>query len=204
VYKINRRKHMNTLTLEDQIKAIEAELNRLQEADKMDDAYWDLTDELFRLKKLIVKEPEIIKPPLPEEVLATSIGVDFYDLTKIQVYTLNPNEGKFKPEYMRAISTLPTWTGTLFRGISNRSLSLETVNGLWKPQGISSFSKKFQVAKSFSRGENIIIWKGSGFDIHLVSKHPHEEEVVILSSVFSLSYLRTENYIKYWEATLMS
>ena len=44
---------MTTLTsLEFQVKALESELTRLQEADLMDDAYWGLEDEFFKLRKL--------------------------------------------------------------------------------------------------------------------------------------------------------
>lgn len=43
---------MDTLTLESQVKALEVELIQLQEADLIDDYYWDLEDEFFRLRKL--------------------------------------------------------------------------------------------------------------------------------------------------------
>lgn len=200
---------MATLTsLESQVKALESELIKLQEADLMDDYYWELEEKFFKLRKLLQnsqpKKPEPIKELHPDEILAMKLKIDVMDVNQIRVYTLDPNEGKFDKSTIRAIQTLPTWEGILYRGISDRSLAKEMKNGVWKPQGISSFSKKFQIAKSFSRGENIIIWEGRGYNIHLMSKHPYEEEVVIPPSTFRLSFQKTENYIKYWEATLIA
>ena len=86
---------MDTLTLESQVKALEVELTKLQEADLMDDAYWDLEDEFFRLRKLLEeskpKESEKVNPSLIKDGEIHKM----FGETKVSIYLSGVGELNF-------------------------------------------------------------------------------------------------------------
>lgn len=176
---------MDTLTLESQVKALESELIRLQEAAQMDDYYWDLEDEFFRLRKLL------------EESKPKKITLINYTEDSQYINSSIRQTGEIPACLIEELSELTTSDIGLWRGLKHRHLINETANGVWTPKGLISTSISLEVGLEFSSPNGKYGSYSSNLDYALVyiydqgsqlktSYHADEKEVLLHSKQYCL------------------
>jgi hypothetical protein len=103
------------------------------------------------------------------------IMVSVYDYTKNSSCLMEwRKQGAAPAEFLRELRTLPRWEGLLWRGASERSVSLIDKSP------ILSTSKSIEIACRFSTGSLIAFYGFKGYDISSKSFYDYEQEVLVI------------------------
>jgi|688.fasta_scaffold1033381_1 hypothetical protein len=169
------------------------ELYLLLENIPFSDEYFDLQNQVFNIA-------EKYRVPIKQKA---DYGLTLAEEEAIEGYTDWCGEYKTNPDFLSGIIKCPVNTDTIYRGISDRVLKKETQRNIWECKTVSSFSSNYNVAKDFSRNQNIIIVKEGGFSIKEISGWD-QEEVILLPNKYFIKQIDKDKDIKIWEATLVS